>query len=468
MDFLKELALPQSFEHVQLLLFMLNLLYVLFLPYLGLLLISSLLSLIFERKGRRKGNPQEEQFARDLIDLPLYRKSLPAVLGLIPALSLVFVYAQLFQNTPSISVGLMGYAFLALLVAAVLLYSYRYTFSIGAFFNSYGTYLRTQKGGGDDAAALDAYGKRNLLTHDRSGRWGLLLIIVAVFLTSGAITVSANPHYWGSVDSLFALLVAPAFYARLLQFLSVATGITGLCVLFFFFTWEGGSAKGDEDYLQFARKQGLMLSIIGVLLQPLFLLLNIILLPEEALSGGLFALAGLAVLLFFLTAHFLYAYSRIGRPGFVAYAFYTLGVSLVLLFTADQVAVGNATREQTARLAYEYQVAREDLQARLGIAVAVASGKEIYDAKCSACHLFDQRKVGPPYRSVLGKYSANKAQLVSFVLNPVKVDPAYPPMPNQGLKPAEADSIATYLLRTFDAEAPAKAGTPGENNDVNE
>ena len=57
MDFLKQLALPQSFEHVQLLLFMLNLLYVLFLPYLGLLLISSLLSLIFERKGRRKGIP---------------------------------------------------------------------------------------------------------------------------------------------------------------------------------------------------------------------------------------------------------------------------------------------------------------------------------------------------------------------------------------------------------------------------
>jgi len=468
MDFLKELALPQSYEHVQLLLFMMNLIYVVFLPYLGLLLVCSVLSRRYERKGRQEGDPQRERFARDIIGLPLNRKSLPAFLGLIPALSLVFVYAQIFQKTPSIAVGLMGYAFLTLLAATLLLYSYRFTFTLGAVVESYGKFLKAQKGARDDAAELEAYGERNMHTHDRSGRWGVPLLVVAVLLCIGAMTVATNPDYWTSVDTVFALLISPGFYTKLLQFLSVGIGITGLSVLFFFFTWEGGIAKGDEGYRRFAQKRGLTMSVIGVLLQPLFLVLNIIVLPQDSLSGGLFALAGITVLLFFLTAHFLYAYSRLGRPGLIAYAFYTLGISLVLLFTADQVAVGNATREHVARLAYEYQLAREDLQARLGIAEAGMSGKEIFDAKCSACHHFDQKKVGPPYRSVLPKYRGNKARLVAFVQNPLKVDPAYPPMPNQGLRPAEADSIATYLLATFEAEAAVPARSSENTTEVNE
>jgi len=101
---------------------------------------------------------------------------------------------------------------------------------------------------------------------------------------------------------------------------------------------------------------------------------------------------------------------------------------------------------------------------KLGIALVVLSGQEIYDAKCSACHLFDQKKVGPPYKTVIPKYEGKKAQLLAFILNPVKVDPAYPNMPNQGLKPAEADSIATYLLTRFAPAkgAPAAAAPAGE------
>ena len=103
----------------------------------------------------------------------------------------------------------------------------------------------------------------------------------------------------------------------------------------------------------------------------------------------------------------------------------------------------------------------EELKARLGIALVTMSGQDIYNAKCSACHLMDQKKVGPPYREVIPKYAGDKAKLVAFVLNPVKVDPAYPPMPNQGLKPAEADSIATFLLGKYGAPPKQQATAPG-------
>jgi cytochrome c len=82
------------------------------------------------------------------------------------------------------------------------------------------------------------------------------------------------------------------------------------------------------------------------------------------------------------------------------------------------------------------------------------TGEDIYTARCFACHLFDQKKVGPPYFKTIPKYEGKKAELVAFILNPTKVDPAYPPMPNQGLRLAEADSIASYIIRKVAASNP--------------
>ena len=49
-------------------------------------------------------------------------------------------------------------------------------------------------------------------------------------------------------------------------------------------------------------------------------------------------------------------------------------------------------------------------------------------------------------------------------MNPVKVNPAYPNMPNQGLKPAEADSIAHYLVEKVRGKpSPPSAAQPKPN-----
>ncbi len=144
---------------------------------------------------------------------------------------------------------------------------------------------------------------------------------------------------------------------------------------------------------------------------------------------------------------------RRGEGGYIAYAFYALGVALVLLFTKDQVAISNATKGQAAALSAVFDRNVEDLKGKIGIVMGPMTGQDIYNAKCSACHLFDQKKVGPPYKDVIPKYAGKKPQLIGFVLNPVKVDPTYPNMPNQGLKPAEADSIASFLLAKFTGNA---------------
>jgi len=88
---------------------------------------------------------------------------------------------------------------------------------------------------------------------------------------------------------------------------------------------------------------------------------------------------------------------------------------------------------------------------RSGAEIAsVELGEQIYNTKCVACHQFDQRVVGPPYNEVMPKYQGDVEKLKAFILNPVKVNPDYIAMPNQGLKPYEAESAAMFLLKKYD------------------
>jgi cytochrome c551/c552 len=459
MEFLKEIALPQSLGHYQLLLFVLNMVSIVLMPYLGFLLGVSLLGWWFDRRGRGSGSAADLQVASDLLNLGLFRTSLVVFAALIPALVLVFVYAQMLQHTPSIAVGLMGYAFLALLAASVLLSSYRVTFAVGTLLRSYGTLLQGRKAS-PETAMVDSYSAITARTHVRSGRWGIIFLTLSILLTLGATTAAVDPTRWGTYDTVFDLLLSVQFYARIALFLGVAAAATGIGVLFFAFRAEQDLLGGESSQRELLRRTGILLANVAVLAIPLLILVNILLLPPMALSGGLFALAASAIVLVFIAGIFVYAYGRDNQSRYTAYAVYALLLGLTLLFTTDQVAIATATRDHSVKLAALHAKQTDALKARLGVGAKALTGKEIYEGKCSACHLFDQRKVGPPYKDVIPKYEGKKGELVAFILNPVKVNPGYPSMPGQGLKPAEADSIASFLLQRFAPEAPPAAAAP--------
>jgi cytochrome c551/c552 len=75
------------------------------------------------------------------------------------------------------------------------------------------------------------------------------------------------------------------------------------------------------------------------------------------------------------------------------------------------------------------------------------NAEEIFFDKCVSCHSYDKKGVGPALNAVIKKYKGKKDDLKNFLLSPVKVDPNFPPMPNQALKPAEAKAIAEYLFK---------------------
>ena len=444
MEFLKDIAIPQSLEHFHLLVLIATLSSLVLIPYLSFVVGSSLLSLWYSHKGHRDKNALFLQFAHELIDRALFNKSLIVYLSILPGLSFVFAYAQILQGTQSPGVSLAGFGFLFLLAAMVLLYSYKYTFRVQEFLGSYQQLLKNQPDGQSNKA-VTAYQDSNTQAHIRSGKYGIFFLCAAFALFAGAISAAANPLTW-DVDSIFTLVVSLTIWLKIIEYLFLCIGTTGVGILFFSFAWENQKEQ-REDYSIVVRKVGIRLSVIGMIGLPVSVLLNVAALSDETLSGSIYSLAGAAIIFFFLSAHFIYGYYR--SPQSIAL---TAGFAMFLLATGmlvigDNLVLGTATRSQVALLVNSHEKSIEELKASLGVTTVSFTGEGIYNSRCESCHLFDKRKVGPPYYETVPKYQGKKAELVSFILHPVKKNPDYPPMQNPGLRPAEADSVASYILQ---------------------
>jgi len=438
MEVLNSIALPQSTEHFHLLLFIYNIVMAVAMPYVALLTGALVLAVWVDRRRVRDVDMYGRRLSREMVNAVLPTKTVFTFLGVLPSLSTVFVYAQIFQGTPALASGFAALGVLLLVAAGIAGFFYQYTFRVEDALLQ----VRSKAALPEAVAELEA-GARG--THRRSGTIAVWTILGAMFCFSAAHAVGANPAHWHDIDSLFAAFLSLDVWLSVLLFLTVAAAMTGIGILYFHHR-SAAAANAEAGYTAHMQQTGIRLSTAALLSAPVALVLTMLTFPDSALSGWVYVLAALAVLAFFGALHALYAYVRLGRAGASAYALGALILATTALVTKDQVALHNATRDQAVILAHVYDQSEEALKSALGVAAKQLSGEDIFNAKCSACHLFDQKKVGPPYASVLPKYKGKKPELVSFILNPSKVDPAFPPMPSQGLKPAEADSIATYLL----------------------
>ena len=325
-----------------------------------------------------------------------------------------------------------------------LLYSYKQTFRIQGFLSSYQTLLKTQKEKSETTASIDHYEAENTQTYSRSGMYGIILLLIGLFLFSAAFALTANPSTWQETDSIFGVLISLSVWIKFFVILALAAGSTGFGVLYFIVS---RSTNVQEPSLASLKKIGVRFSVIALLVLPLMLLAQVASVSDEAISGPLYSLTGVGLVLFFLAAHFLYGYQRSAHGQSAAGGFFVFLLAASINIAVDSFAIGTATRGHAAFLSSQHEKILEDLKASLGVSIVTFTGEDIYNAKCSACHLFDKKKTGPPYFETIPKYEGKKSELVSFILSPVKKDPAYPPMPNQGLRPAEADSVASYIQR---------------------
>jgi cytochrome c551/c552 len=444
MDVLNSIALPQSTEHFHLLLVVYNIVSVFLLPYFALLVGGTIVAVYFDRRGEKLKDPALGKLARRLTGLALPGVGGFVFLALLPMLVAVFVFAQVFQSTSAVAPGSLGLSFLFLLCGGIAGFLYKFTFTVDDVIALAGS------PGGKSTHAVPPHAVTDFVTsartsHRRSGGWAVAFLVVSAVLFVAAATDGVNPDLWWAGSGLLSVLISGQFLLSLLVFVGMSAAITGSALLFTYYVWNpDGTPEPSEEHL--LRATAIRLVVIGLLLAPVMIALSTGLMPQTSLSGVVYVFVALALVALGLGLLLLYAFVQTGKRLYVSLLLPVLVVSVAFWVTKDRVAMHVATADHAARLASDYDRQAESLRTSLGVSAKRLTGEDIFNAKCSACHMFDQKKVGPPYNVVLKKYDGRKSALVSFVLNPSKVDPAFPSMPSQGLRPAEADSIATYLL----------------------
>jgi len=417
MEFLDNIALPQSAEHIELLHYLLIILLFIFIPFISLIFSGTWLSLYFKKKERIELDDNYKKISKDLIELVTVNKNVGLILGLIPLLSVILIYSQLFQATDSSGIIYLGVSFILLAISLNYIYDYMHSF-------------------------------RYLVDVDlNSGKIGLTFLFFSIWFFITGITSAVFYEDWQSTG-LLGDLFSWGVLVRFIYFLIASFTIAGSGLLFGIFYLDDGKRNDGGEYGNFVRSNGIKITFISAIFIPVFMLINLFIMPENSLSGAVFAYIVIGLVLLFLGYNFLYMiYARFDSK-YTALLFFTLLFMVLSAIISDQAVISNSTKVHSATLASQYDEILLELKGEGG--PVELNGEEIYNVKCGSCHKFDVKLVGPPHNKVIPKYLGKEAELVAFIRNPDKIDPDYPAMPNPGLKPAEARAVAEYLLKTFE------------------
>jgi len=419
MDFLKSIALPQSADHIELLHYLLIILLFIFIIFISMIFSGTWLSLHFKKKERIELDNNYKKIAKDLIELVTVNKNVGLIFGLMPLLTVIIIFSQLLQASDSSGIVYLIVSFILLTISLNYIYDFMHSFK----------YL----------VDVDL----------NAGKIGLTFLFFALWFFVTGMTSAVFYSDWqssGLIGDLFSWRVL----IRLIYFTIVSFTITGGALLFGIFYLDDGKRNDDEEYGKFVRSTSIRITFISAILIPFFMLINLFLMPENSLSGAVFSFIVIGLVSLFLGYNFLYMIFARFQSKYTALLFFTLLFMVLSVIISDQSVMSNSTKVQSATLANQYDEMLKELKGLGG--PAELNGEEIYNIRCVSCHRFDVKLVGPPHNKVVPKYFGKEAELIAFIRNPVKVDPAYPPMPNPGLKPAEAKAVAEYLLKTVESE----------------
>lgn len=440
MNYLDSLVLPQSSEHIQLLHYLLVLVQFLFLPFYGAALVGAFLSLKYWKKGTKENNSDYLRYSKDIIEIISVNKSFGISIGILPVITSILIYVQLLHKSDSKSIVIMLIALPLLIIGLILIYTFRYALAISDLFDEV-----TETNIGENVKVKFRnykFGSSRLAK--RSGIIGVALLTVGLWYYVSAVSYGIYTDFTvksSAIKTLFSTNSLLTFF----QFMLISSAAAGAAILFAFFYWEGREENLSDSYRNLIKNISLKTSLTALILLPLILFVNMLLLPKESLSGSVFTYTIIAIGLIFISYHLLYSISKTSNLKISGHLFFVVMFAFLSIIIKDQLTVSNTTKLHSAALSLEYNTYLSELKGESS-GVTIRSGEEIYKVICSACHKFDEKLVGPPYNKVLVKYEGKMDQLIGFILNPVKVDPAFPPMPNQGLRRDEAKNIAEYLM----------------------
>jgi cytochrome c len=440
MDFLDKLVIPLSPEHITVLRYIAMLVLILFVPFISMILGGTAVSLYYQMKGSKEGNNTYIRFAKDVIEIVTINKSIGIMLGILPLFTSILIFVQLFHNENLIVVSYLAGAWTLVSIGLILIYTFRYSTAFNDIFDSIKDFKTDDQSLEDE---LTKFRAGSLKLSFKSGRFGIFFLLVGLWLFISGLTLALFQSDWTD-SNILSVLFSWNVITRFILFLLTAGAFTGAALLFKFFYWEGGIEGIDEEYKKFIRKFGINLVSATTVIIPVFLFINAGGLPDNILTSGVFAYLIIALLLLFLVYHYLYMMYKNPDTKYSLHIFISILLTICAFIVSDQTAIGQANAKEALMLSQNFEDVMQKINAESS--PAVINGQDIFNNICSACHAFDHKVVGPPYKETLPKYNGNVDKLVIFILNPTQNNPGYPPMPNPGLNSAQAKAVATYIL----------------------
>ncbi len=423
MNFLEDAILYPDAEHLLLLKILIAILTFIYFTFAGVFTGCASLSVIFNILNRRESNQLHLRFSEDVIRFITASKSTIFLLGILPLFTMAFTYAQIYQGTP-------------FEIAQYFLVITFFTFW-GFFFTYIYKHLLEKQ--------------QNLVVQIGVGLLAIGLFVLAFFILSNTMSLQMKPEKWAHVQAVVPIFIYENVIPRFLLLTTYVFALTGAAILFFF-SWPDKKKIPDEEYARFIKKFSAVLSLIFILLQPIFVIWSMMTFPEIARSRAVFTFWGISLVLMFSIAILLYSILTRKDNKYFAVTFILFLASFLTITIADQIASGNASYETSrvliARAEEIHQNIITEREERIAASMKI-DGALVFANVCSACHKFDQKVVGPPLNTVKEKYLNDVEALNAFILNPVKVRPDYPPMPKQAMNKFEIAAVADYLLEQW-------------------
>lgn len=445
MDLFQELVFPQSSSHLELLEYLLFITLLLFLPYLSVLIGTTFFSIMHFGKGNSTGNRNYLKFAKELIDIFTRNKGMVFSLGVIPIISLMFLYLQLMLNSGFVSSSHLLFGLAIFLAAAISIYTYKYSFRLKNIFSLVNADKVEEESWLNE---FEGFRKSNSKLLAKSGWIGLILLLIVAYVIIGVVQLANDSSNWNESNSLIFLIFNIKTFLYFTFYLSFSLAITCAAILFKYF--KKGEQDYSEEYLSYIKSFSLKTGLIFTFIQPLLFVLTVISTPVKSLSFSMFIVVMIVLLLMLLVSIIFYLMYRESKTHLGSNLVFVFLILISAIIYKDLITFDTANERHEFELSKNYAAFVNQIKEEAGVLEEVViSGEDIYNAKCIACHRFDEKLVGPAYKDVLPKYENKREDLIKFVLNPVKVNPDFPSMPNQGLKPKEAEAIADYIMSTY-------------------
>ncbi|NIM11704.1 MAG: hypothetical protein GTO45_06390 [Candidatus Aminicenantes bacterium] len=450
MDAVNNLLTPPGFKFLHLISYLVYFMLLFHLPYMGMVLGSSVFSVAY-----RKWKPE---LSNDFIKLALGETAKPWIwigFGLLPPVSLAFLYKLLLFNTP-ISIHLYLLRILVLLVVGFVLLT---------FYSTAEKWLVPK-----------ILKNKNLVL--LAGGAAVLLLMGYCFHLVNLMALLVFPEKWPFLKFLvpFPLFsITPVIHFGGFLFLSFI--MTGAAILFFYYKWPERRLSEDTPHYNFLKYHGYGLLLAGALLMPLVIFWDLYTLPGYSLSISVFVISALIVLVLFLilaAAAVMIKNYNTPVPRFSVIVFLLALLLFGLVIGKDRTLQANSSRETIAVLTSDAQKARNEIIAQReeiyakSMKIDEKLGEQIYNERCTACHSFDRKIYGPPFNSVLPQYINKQDELIAFLKNPKRVNPEYPAMPNPGLTTIQIKSVVKFLMIKMGVTTPETPETPKEKGDKGE